>query len=372
MRPAQASTQNPESDLAGALHEVSNALTVVLGWVEAAQAEVTRLQQQSERLRSQGAGSQQLELSSARAQEALSVAHSHAKLGHVLARQAIGANVETETERTALQVARDALLGVRPEAERSGVLLKLEPREAEEALVDDALSVQQILTNLLLNAIAFSPRGGHVMLELQCVGGEVLFAVTDEGPGVPPEKIEELFSGPGSTRSGGAGVGLPHSHALAESKGGDLALAEVDLGSRFELRWPEAEVRSAARHRGTGAPSSLAGKRILVVEDDAAVISLLELALEARGMEVVVARSADELSEAARGCLDAALVDLSPIQSDAPRALATLRQHNHDLPVIIISGSTYGVPEVVSKDILAWVRKPFEVSEVVEALAAIG
>ena len=194
------------------------------------------------------------------------------------------------------------------------------------------------------------------------------------GPGVPPERAEELFSGPQSTRTGGAGVGLPHSHSLAERKGGDLSLVERELGNgaRFELRWPEAEVRSAARQRSMPPPTTLAGKRILVLEDDAAVVSLLELALESRGMEVVVARSAAELTHAACGVFDAALVDLSPIEANAPQALATLRQHNQGLPVIVISGSAYGIPDKLRADVTAWVRKPFEVSEVVDALARIA
>ena len=131
-------------------------------------------------------------------------------------------------------------------------------------------------------------------------------------------------------------------------------------------------MRSAARQRSMPPPTTLAGKRILVLEDDAAVVSLLELALETRGMEVVVARSAAELTHAACGVFDAALVDLSPIEANAPQALATMRQHNQGLPVIVISGSAYGIPDKLRADVTAWVRKPFEVSEVVDALARIA
>jgi DNA-binding response OmpR family regulator len=107
---------------------------------------------------------------------------------------------------------------------------------------------------------------------------------------------------------------------------------------------------------------------VLVVEDDRDVATLLEGALEARGAEVVVVRNADELHRAASETYDAALIDLSPIASDVPGALTALREGSPRLALVIISGSAVGLPEVLEGEGVRWVRKPFEIGEVVAAL----
>jgi DNA-binding response OmpR family regulator len=69
--------------------------------------------------------------------------------------------------------------------------------------------------------------------------------------------------------------------------------------------------------------------------------------------------------------LSAALFDLSPIAADPRGALQTLRERAGDVPVVLISGSPTGVPELVSDEIHAWVRKPFEMGEVIEVLRGL-
>jgi two-component system cell cycle sensor histidine kinase/response regulator CckA len=115
------------------------------------------------------------------------------------------------------------------------------------------------------------------------------------------------------------------------------------------------------------------GARVLVVEDDAAVRSLVELALEARGAEATVVASREEFDAVLTrgGELDAALVDLSPLAADAPGAFASLRNRHPGIPVILISGVASGVPDDLANEVSAWVRKPFEMGEVLAVLASI-
>jgi len=109
---------------------------------------------------------------------------------------------------------------------------------------------------------------------------------------------------------------------------------------------------------------------VLVVEDDADVAALLESALGARGARVVVARTAEELMLRAKDTHDAALVDLSPIAQDVRGAVEALRKGSPDVALVFISGSAVGLPEGLDGEAgeIRWVRKPFEVAEIVAAL----
>lgn len=340
-----------DADLAGALHEVSNALTVVLGWLDVA---TSRTDPQA-------------------AREAVEVARLHAHLGHQIARAAIGAEVpERENEqRSARSVLNAAALGVTPQAGLRSVRVLVDSEEPGHALVRHASAALQILTNLLLNAIDFSPEGSEVVLSVRDIGSSVLFSVADEGPGIDPERVATLLSAPQSTRRGGAGVGLRHSASLARKHGGELRVARANPGACFELRWPIAEARSSVRPSGQ-AKSLVRGARVLVVEDDAAVCSLVELALGARGAEVVIAGSREEFSHALEnaGPFDAALVDLSPLSGDVSVAFDRLQAVCPNIPIILISGVASGMPEEVIDRVTAWVRKPFEMGEVIEVLGA--
>jgi len=346
----------PEADLAAALHEVSNALTVVLGWLDTVRARIPA-----------GAEREQLE-------EAIDVARTHARLGHRVARRAIGADVHGagSRERTAHSMARCAVLGVTPTAERRNVTVRLDAPDEERALIAASGTLLQVLTNLLLNAIEFSPDGCDVVLSLSEETGRVVLTVADEGPGIDPDHAARLLGddAPPSRRPGGAGLGLRHSAALARTNGGELRLLRARPGACFEVTWPIAEPRSAARNN-TVAAASLDGFRVLVVEDDAAVRALIEVALQARSAKVVTAASLAELDSRAIGPWSAALVDLSPIAEDLPGSLARLRDSSPGAPIILISGAATGVPGEAEGKVAAWVRKPFEMGEVVDVLLSV-
>ncbi|KYG08695.1 histidine kinase [Sorangium cellulosum] len=375
-------------DLAVALHEVSNALTVIVGCIERAQA---------------GHGA---ELS-----RALGVAVSRARDARRLIRRAIGADAEGrpagdaevastplgEPTRLLADVIDDAVTGLEPEARRSSIALRAEiDPDVARACVSNGAAVVQILTNLLLNAVALSPRGSTVRVDARLDGAAVIVGVADQGPGVPPSRRATLLSSGVSTRPGGAGIGLRHSAALASSAGGALALVPSDEGARFELRWPiegsapahaggapgndgeageesgEAETDEAPpAPRSTTSPlpgAVLEGVRILVVEDDDAVVDLLDTALTARGASIVSVQSAVELPGAlASGPFQAALLDISPIAQDVLGTVSAVRSANPDVRLVVMSGSAVAAPLPPNSGV-SWVRKPFEIREIVEAL----
>ena len=327
---------------------MSNALTVLLGWVAEARA---------------GRGSpDQLE-------RALAIIEERARTARDLARRAIGAQAAVDDREHPLEeVVDDVVEALSVEAQRAGVELLVQ-RRAVGVLVPLPGDASQILTNVILNAIAWSPRGSRVTIETLADAAVAAVLVRDEGPGVPAAAVPFVFDG-ASTREGGAGVGLRHARAVARAAGGELELvAGQATGAQFRLRWPRVEPTLPRAPVSAPRPAVLAGTRVLVVEDDLDVATLLESALGARGAHVVVARTAEELAAHAGEGHDAALVDLSPIASDVAGAVEQLRRGSPKVALVFISGSAVGLPPELDDDGVRWVRKPFEVAEIVQVLA---
>lgn len=359
---------DPHRDLAGVLHDVSNALTVLLGWVNEARAE--------------GASPEEVAY-------ALSIVEQRARIARDLARQAIGAP-RIDEQRGLGSVVRGVGDELRVEAERRKVKITVEG-VSEVALVGQARDLEQVLTNLALNAVAHAPAGTVVRLRARVEDASCAVEVVDDGPGVARERRESIFRGD-SLRAGGVGVGLRHARALARAAGGDVVLAgggaadsELDVGALalasgqgacFRVSWPRADAVPRPPV-STARLGDLAGVRVLVVEDDEAVTQLLEAALEARGAEVLLASSALALAktvaEAAadptRPPFDAALIDLSPIAKDVKGSLTMLQRLAPQALLVLVTGNADALPAGLDAAAFELVRKPFEVREV---LAVVG
>jgi CheY-like chemotaxis protein len=337
---------DPHQDVTGALHDVSNALTVLLGWIAEA--------------RSGRSAPEQMD-------RALAIVEHCARGARDTARRAIGAQVPIDEHEEALDAIVDAAVeALSVEAQRAGITLVVSTR-CPMARLPLAADASQVLTNVLLNALGWGPRGSRVLVETAVDGGMASITVRDEGPGVPPADVAAVFAG-SSRRQGGAGVGLKHARAVARAAGGELELVSPvpGEGATFRIRWVRAKPPAAPLSAPRAAV--LAGTRVLVLEDDVAVATLLESALGARGAQVVVARNVAELAERAGDDHDAALIDLSPIADDVRGALATLHRGSPDAVLVLISGSATGVPEGLDMEHIRWVRKPFEIAEIVAAL----
>ena len=114
-------------------------------------------------------------------------------------------------------------------------------------LITDGDRVLQIVTNLLANALHWTPAGGRVDLALGTDNGEVSVAVSDTGPGVEPDAVERIFRPFWSGDGGGTGLGLTIARELALALGGRLELhSEPGKGSRFVLVLPVQVVQPAA------------------------------------------------------------------------------------------------------------------------------
>jgi CheY-like chemotaxis protein len=228
------------------------------------------------------------------------------------------------------------------------------------------------VTNLVLNALAYAPRGSEVAVGIAAGEAQVTIDVVDQGPGVSEARRDSIFHGD-SARPGGSGVGLRHARAMTRAAGGDLELlsAPGSPGAHFQVTWPRADAippvpRSVPRMK------IFEGTRILIVEDDAHVTQLLEAALTARGAEVTIARNATELLAALvpGAPHDAVLMDLSPIAADPDVAINAVRENSPLATLVVISGSALELPVPLQTGHVRFVRKPFEVGEIVAALAS--
>lgn len=142
-------------------------------------------------------------------------------------------------------IVRHSLSRVTPSADAKGVELRAEIPENFPPCRSDPHRVEQILVNLVGNAIRHTPTSTTVTVRLQQDGDQVVYLIEDQGPGVPEEDIERIFDiyQTKAAEGKGSGLGLPLSRRLARLLGGELrALARPGGGGCFILELPAASV----------------------------------------------------------------------------------------------------------------------------------
>ncbi len=151
-----------------------------------------------------------------------------------------------ELELTQVEISRllESAVSINSErASRGSIKLALTTEPGEITVTADERRVRQIVFNLLSNAIKFTPAEGRVDLSARAHDGQVEIAVTDTGPGIPPEELETIFEEYEQTEVGkqaeGTGLGLPLSRKLVELHGGRLwAESRPGHGSTFRFTLP--------------------------------------------------------------------------------------------------------------------------------------
>ena len=221
-----------------------------------------------------------------------------------------------------------------------------------EQISGDEGRINQILTNLISNALKFT-RSGEVRLEATRLGGQLLFRVSDTGPGIPVEAQASLFSSftqvdtSDSREFGGAGLGLALSRQLARMMGGEVFLSSREgEGTTVELRLPfdPREIRNGGELTGRAEfhPQAVSEPRgtILVADDDPASRMTLRLLLSDAGYEVILAAGGREaVSLAGQARPDLVLMDISMPDLDGISAKAELQRENSKLPVIAVTAN---------------------------------
>lgn len=121
-----------------------------------------------------------------------------------------------------------------------GTTLEKIPRAGTPSwILGDAVALEQLFLNLLLNAVQALQRGGAASLTLDADGADARIVVTDNGTGIPPEALAHVLDPFFSTKADGTGLGLPIAHQIAVAHGGSLKIESVlGEGTRVEVRLP--------------------------------------------------------------------------------------------------------------------------------------
>jgi signal transduction histidine kinase len=226
------------------------------------------------------------------------------------------------------------------------IWLELELHASDPVVDADQARMQQVLWNIMRNAIKFTPRGGRIRIRTDNEAGEFRLACIDSGIGISPQALPLIFSpfeqadAEVSQSYGGLGLGLAIAHGLMQQHGGRIAASSEGrgTGATFTIAMPVAAAAEVAVAPAVvpETPAASDRKRVLLVEDNEDAAMALALCLEAYGYIVEhVGTCADALRTARSQTFDAVLTDLGlPDGSgiDVGRVLSK------NLPVVALSG----------------------------------
>ncbi len=338
---AERASQLKDEFLATLSHELRTPLTAILGWTQ-----VLRRQKQEDPDISAG----------------LSVIERNSRVQAQLVEdlldmsRIISGKIRLDVQRVQLEtVIESAYETVRPAADAKGVKIRKVLDPLAGPVSGDPNRLQQIVWNLLNNAVKFTPRGGKVDLLLERVNSHLEITVHDTGEGISPEFLPHVFDrfrqadGTTTRRHSGLGLGLSIVKHLVELHGGTVRAksAGVGQGATFVVELPVAPVLSdnnrlgstentrsneprhpaaAHPHRQEDCYPKLDGVKVLVVDDDNDARELMRHVLEECGASVLVA-------------------------ADAKSAFELLREHRASVLV-----SDIGMPHHDGYELIRWIR----------------
>ncbi len=242
----------------------------------------------------------------------------------------------------------------------------------------DGTRLQQIATNLISNAVKFTPPGGAVTVQLVANEGEALLEVEDSGEGIAPDDLAVIFEAfrqaGGSRRRGGLGLGLDLVRRLTELHGGTVEAHSdgVGYGARFSVRVPLGQPQPSVEGPPTAPGRRLDQRSMLIIEDNADTREVMRFMLESEGAIVHTAETGNEgLRRAIEVTPELVLCDIGLPDIDGLEVARRLRRHGPSgMRLIALSG--YGQPEDVQHAIdagfEAHLTKPINLDELLSLL----
>jgi PAS domain S-box-containing protein len=255
-----------------------------------------------------------------------------------------------------LGVVQSAVDSVKPAADQRDIHISLRSSSATVATLGDAIRLQQVVSNVLSNAVKFSPDGSSIKVSIERNDPVASVVVSDAGQGISsdflPYVFERFRQGDGSTtrRHGGLGLGLAIAKHIVELHGGSITIHSegAGRGTRAVIELPVTKMDAPVpapghEHRQAELPSgTLHGIRILVVDDHAATLDLLVAVLEDESAIVRRCLSASEALAATDGFEpDVLVADIAMPGEDGCALLPKLRAElGRCLPALAVTACT--------------------------------
>jgi PAS domain S-box-containing protein len=208
------------------------------------------------------------------------------------------------------EMLNDVLRAQRASLAQKKIEVKFGPPSAEMPFVEgDQRLLSQVFANLITNAeqsISATGQQGTVEISMRAVNGRVCVTIADSGSGIPPENLSKIFDPFFTTKrpGGGSGLGLTICLAVVKEHGGTIEVSSTPgRGAAFHVFLP-ASADEAKRFQQSSAPSeaipkpaapqSLAGRAVLVVDDEESIREIIQEGLSARGMTVHAVESCEQ------------------------------------------------------------------------------
>lgn len=280
-------------------------------------------------------------------------------------------------------VVQMAIEAMRPTSDARGVALTAHLATGEH-VPGDPYRLQQVVWNLVSNAIKFTAAGGSVDVELERVDDLVELRVRDTGSGIAPDLLPHVFEpfwqadGEVTYRHGGLGLGLAIVRQLVDLHSGTVSVesASEGRGTVFTVRLPVVTAVVGAQSGEAASVESLCGVSVLVVDDEEDAQQLARTALEQRGVEVRTAASTVQALELLEHWTPTVLVsDIAMPNGDgyslirAVRARETTRGGH--LPAVAFTALVRAEDRsrMIAAGFDRYVSKPFDPSTLVQAVA---
>ena len=361
--------------LATMSHELRNPLNVILGYSE--------LLLRTEEII---ASPHLLRLSEALRRNALAQSHLIRDLLELsrLRSGKLTLNCETVSFTSAIN---NAFETVRTDAQVKDIVIDIRAPPEPLFVEGDLLRLEQIVWNLLANAVKFTPAGGKVSVRLEQKDSQVVLTVDDTGQGIEASFLPNVFEmfRQGDARANrehtGMGIGLALVQQLVQLHGGSVEAYSAGLGrgTRFTVTLPEKTERRANRIALASRPAAqtLNQLNVLAVDDDQDTTALLKCLLEMNGAKVTTANSGVEALDLARRTdFDVVLSDISMPSMDGFEFVRRLRSLPGKEKVRVVALTGFGrkedVEQAEDEGFIAHLTKPFDVEALLEFLHRIS
>lgn len=260
---------------------------------------------------------------------------------------------------------------VKPAAAAKQITINLIASSEPVIVIGDDNRLQQIVWNLLANAVKYTARGGTIDVEASCAGGRAVVRVKDSGQGIAADFLPHVFEPFRQAREGtmrsGLGLGLAIVRRLVDLHGGRITASSpgVHQGSEFTVSLPAAQGSALLGMRPAASEPEFKGLHVLVAEDDADSAAALTAILKLHGCNTRTASTASEcLRMTGEGPTDVLLCDVGLPDDDGYGLLRRLRLLPGGAGIPAIALTAYARPEDRARALAAGFRahlsKPFD------------